>query len=120
MSPEEALAALGTGPEGLSEAEAATRLEEQGPNELAPAKKISPAVIFFRQFANLLMVILIAAVVISYVMGETLDAIVILAILLGCVVLGFFQEYRAENFSRNTGPRKPRRPWPSWPPLRPR
>jgi len=97
MSPEEALAALGTGPEGLSEAEAATRLEEQGPNELAPAKKISPAVIFFRQFANLLMVILIAAVVISYVMGETLDAIVILAILLGCVVLGFFQEYRAEK-----------------------
>jgi len=98
LSPEEVLAALETGPdEGLSRAEAAAHLEEQGPNELAPAKKISPAVIFFRQFANLLMVILVAAVVISYLMGETLDAIVILAILLGCVILGFFQEYRAEK-----------------------
>lgn len=98
MSPDEVLAALETGPdEGLSRAEAAARLEEQGPNELAPAKKISPAVIFFRQFANLLMLILVAAVVISYFMGETLDAIVILAILLACVVLGFFQEYRAEK-----------------------
>lgn len=97
MSPEEVLAVLGTGPEGLSPAEAAARLEKYGPNELAPAKKISPAVIFFRQFANLLMLILMAAIVISTLMGETLDALVILAILLGCVVLGFFQEYRAEK-----------------------
>jgi P-type Ca2+ transporter type 2C len=97
LSPDEALAVLGTGSEGLSQAEAMARLEEQGPNELAPPKKISPVVIFFRQFANLLMLILIAAIAISYLMGETLDAAVILAILLGCVVLGFFQEYRAEK-----------------------
>jgi Ca2+-transporting ATPase len=97
MSPEEVLAALETAPEGLSKAEAAARLAEHGPNELAPGKKISPAVIFFRQFANLLMLILIAAVVISFVMGETLDALVILVILLGSGILGFFQEYRAEK-----------------------
>jgi Ca2+-transporting ATPase len=97
MSPEEALAALGTGPDGLSTPEAAVRLQEHGLNELAPTKKISPVVIFFRQFASLLMLILIAAIVISYLMGETLDALVILAILLGCGVLGFFQEYRAEK-----------------------
>jgi len=97
MSPEEVLAALGTGPDGLSATEAVARLEEHGLNELAPTKKISPVVIFLRQFASLLMLILLAAIVISYLMGETLDALVILAILLGCGVLGFIQEYRAEK-----------------------
>jgi Ca2+-transporting ATPase len=97
MSPEEVLEILGTGSEGLSEAEAVARLEEYSPNELAHAKKISPLVIFFRQFANLLMLILLAAIVISYLAGETLDAVVILVILLACGVLGFIQEYRAEK-----------------------
>jgi Ca2+-transporting ATPase len=97
LAPEEVLKILGTRPEGLTTAEAAARLEEYGPNELAHAKKISPLVIFFRQFANLLMLILLAAIVVSYLAGETLDAVVILVILLACGVLGFIQEYRAEK-----------------------
>ncbi len=112
MAPEEVLEILGTGPGGLSGATAAARLEEYGPNELAHAKKISPLVIFFRQFANLLMLILLAAIVISYLAGESLDAVVILAILLACVVLGFIQEYRAEKaaaaLARSWRPRRPR------------
>jgi len=97
MPAEEVLKVLGTGPEGLSGAEAAARLEKFGPNQLARAKKISPLIIFFRQFASLLMLILLAAIVISYLSGESLEAGVILAILLACGVLGFIQEYRAEK-----------------------
>ena len=97
MSAEEALELLGTGSQGLSWAEAAARLAEHGPNQLTEARKISPLVIFFRQFASLLMLILLAAIVISYLSGEILDAAVILVILLACGVLGFVQEYRAER-----------------------
>ncbi len=97
MPAEEVLEHFGTGPEGLSEAEAAARFTQYGPNELAAAKKISPLAIFFRQFASLLMIILLVASVISYLAGETLDAVVILVILLACAILGFVQEYRAEQ-----------------------
>ena len=61
------------------------------------AKKFPPGVILLRQFPNLLIVILIVATGISFLLGESLDAWVILAIVLACVVLGFVQEYRAEQ-----------------------
>jgi len=91
------MASLGVGPAGLSTAQAQERLAQYGPNQLIPPKKISPLAIFFRQFKNLLIVILIAATVISFLLGERLDAYVILAIILACAVLGFIQEYRAEE-----------------------
>lgn len=97
LSPEQVRQALGCGPEGLSEAEAARRLERYGPNELAPAPRVSPFRLFLRQFSNLLILILLAATIISYFLGEHLDAAVILAIVLACTVLGFVQEYRAER-----------------------
>lgn len=97
LSPQEVRQALGCGPEGLSEAEAARRLEQYGPNELAPAPGVSLLRLFLRQFGNLLILILLVATVISYFLGEQLDAAVILAIVLACAVLGFVQEYRAER-----------------------
>ena len=97
LTPEAVFAALDTGPRGLSEAEAAARLERHGPNQLAAGKKISAWGILLRQFANLLITILLAATVISFFLGESIDAWVILAIVLACVVLGFVQEYRAEQ-----------------------
>ena len=97
LSAEEARKRLATGEGGLSLAEARERLERFGPNELAAGKKISPLLIFLRQFANLLIVILIVATVVSFLLGESLDAYVILAIVLACAVLGFTQEYRAEK-----------------------
>ena len=97
MAPEQVLEALGTGPAGLDRDAAQARLERYGPNELAAGKKISAWSILLRQFANLLIVILLAATVISFFLGESLDAYVILAIVLACVVLGFVQEYRAEQ-----------------------
>ena len=97
LTPEQVCAALETDPQGLSDAEAQERLEHYGPNELTAGKKISAWRILLRQFANLLILILLVATVISFLLGERLDAWVILAIVLACVVLGFVQEYRAEK-----------------------
>ncbi|MBM4289119.1 MAG: cation-translocating P-type ATPase [Deltaproteobacteria bacterium] len=97
LTGEAVLQVLESRPEGLTQEEALARLESHGYNELTAAKKISPIVIFFRQFKNLLILILLVATILSYSLGEHLDAAVILAIVLACVVLGFIQEYRAEK-----------------------
>jgi Ca2+-transporting ATPase len=82
---------------GLSAEEAAKRLRERGPNELQAAARISPWTVLAGQFKNILVAVLIAAVVMSAVLGHTVEAVVIGAILLLSVLLGFFQEYRAER-----------------------
>ncbi len=97
LTPQQVMEALDTSPDGLSPPQAQERLERFGPNALAAAKKISPLIIFLRQFQNLLLIILMAATAISFFLGERLDAWVILAILLACAGLGFVQEYRAEK-----------------------
>ena len=97
LTGEQALKLLETGPDGLSASQAQERLDRFGPNELAPGKKISPLRIFLRQFANILIIILMVATVVSFLLGEHLDAWVILAILAACAVLGFVQEYQAEQ-----------------------
>ncbi|MHB8068801.1 MAG: cation-translocating P-type ATPase [Desulfobaccales bacterium] len=97
LSAAQVMERLDTGPSGLAASQVQERLERHGPNELAPAPKISALAIFFRQFQNLLILILIAATGISFFLGENLDAYVILVIILACTVLGFIQEYRAEQ-----------------------
>jgi len=82
---------------GLAQDEAARRLERHGPNELAREERASPIALFFAQFKNTLIVILLAATVLSALLGETVDAIIILIIVLFCAVLGFVQEFRAER-----------------------
>jgi len=97
MPVEAVLKQLDTSANGLSRAEAARRLEEYGPNTLKEEKKISPWEILFGQFKNFLIILLIAATVISLFLGETLDAIVIFAIVIASALLGFYQEFRAEK-----------------------
>ena len=82
---------------GLSEEEVRRRLEIEGPNELLHEEKTSAWRIFFDQFKNLLIIILIAAVILSAAVGEIVDAAIILVIVLFCAVLGFVQEFRAEK-----------------------
>ena len=82
---------------GLSPEEAARRLATYGPNELTHEERDSPWVLFFGQFKNVLMAILIVATILSAFVGEYVDAIIILVIILFCAVLGFVQEYRAER-----------------------
>jgi len=97
LASSEALSNLISGTNGLSQEEAAHRLAEYGPNELRAAKRISPWIIFLGQFNNLLIIILLIAVVLSAVLGEWIDALVIFIIVVFAAGLGFTQEYRAEK-----------------------
>ena len=97
MDAEEVLAKLGSVATGLSAQEAAKRLAANGPNELKEGKRISPFKIFLGQFKSLIIWILIAAGVISGALGEVVDAIAILAIVILNAVIGFYQEFNAER-----------------------
>ncbi len=94
---EEAFAQLGSQHGGLSNAEAASRSEQYGPNELQAAHRISPWEILLEQFKNVLILILLGATLISLFLGHGIESIVIAVIVLFAVVLGFVQEYRAER-----------------------
>ena len=91
------LAQLNSTADGLSAAEAAKRLATNGPNELKEGQRISPWQIFLGQFKSLLIWILIGAGVVSGVLGEVVDAIAILAIVVLNAVIGFYQEFNAEK-----------------------
>ena len=88
---------LGTTGSGLSSEDAASRLAEHGPNELAASAATSPWSLVLAQFKNILILILLVAVGLSALLGHTLEAVVIAVIMLFAVVLGFVQEYRAER-----------------------
>ncbi|NYT01420.1 MAG: cation-translocating P-type ATPase [Methanosarcinales archaeon] len=97
LDPGKALESLRSSPEGLSSPEAARRLGETGPNELASLYKPSPARIFLRQFENYMVLVLLAASAISWFSGETTNAYVVLGILFFIALLGFVQEFKAER-----------------------
>jgi len=98
ITTDEALSLAGTpSPDGLSGDEAARRLAEHGPNELAESGVKNPWRILGEQFTSLLIVILIIAAIASAILGDYEDAIAILAIVILNAVLGFRQEYRAEK-----------------------
>lgn len=93
----EVLKNLESSQNGLSGQEARKKLIQYGPNELKEEKKISPLMIFLRQFKSFLIIILIAAAVISFLIESMLDTVVILIIVILNAVLGFVQEYKAEK-----------------------
>lgn len=82
---------------GLTDDEVKRRLEKYGHNELKKEEQVSPFTIFLNQFKNILIIILLIATVLSAVVGEVVDALLILVIVVFCAVLGFVQEYRAER-----------------------
>lgn len=92
-----ALSLLGSSPDGLSEEEAERRLREFGPNRIEEGKKISPLGIFLHQFRDFMVLVLLAATLISGLLGEYTDAVAIIAIIVLNGILGFLQEYRAEK-----------------------
>ncbi|MGC9346258.1 MAG: HAD-IC family P-type ATPase, partial [Candidatus Bathyarchaeales archaeon] len=97
MKVNEVLQALNAKMEGLSQEEAQKRLQKFGSNELKKEKRKSPVRLFFEQFTDILIIILLIATALSFAIGEVYDAIVIIAIVMACAVLGFTQEYRAER-----------------------
>jgi Ca2+-transporting ATPase len=97
LGEEEVCAELQCGVTGLSGDEAARRLQEYGPNELQPPRRVPWWSILLQQFKSTLILILVVACVLSASLGHTIEAIAILAIVLFAAGLGFAQEYRAER-----------------------
>lgn len=97
MEIKDILEALKTSPGGLSGTEAERRLSEYGLNRLKEAKKKTPLLILLDQFKDFMILVLIGAAIISGVIGDPEDTIVIVIIVFLNALIGFIQEYRAER-----------------------
>ncbi|RJX41016.1 calcium-translocating P-type ATPase, SERCA-type [Paenibacillus pinisoli] len=101
MGTSELLDSLGSSQDsGLKPSAAAERLEKHGHNELSEGERISPIILLLNQFKDFMVLILMGATLISGLLGEYLDAITIVAIIVLNAVLGFLQEFRAERSLR--------------------
>ncbi|MEM4271805.1 MAG: HAD-IC family P-type ATPase, partial [Candidatus Pacearchaeota archaeon] len=93
----EVLEELQTFEDGISNEEAASRLEKYGLNEIHELKKISPIAIFLQQFKSIFIIILLFAAVFSLLIRHYVDFAVISAIVLLNSIIGFSQQYKAEQ-----------------------
>ena len=93
----EVMKITGSSGEGLSTAEAEKRLQQFGANEITAAKKRPAWLMFLRQFQDFMIIVLTVAAVISGLLGDITDTIVIIAIVILNAIVGFVQEYRAEK-----------------------
>jgi len=92
------LASLGSNMEsGLAKDEALRRLKKYGPNKLLETKRDGPLTLFFNQFKNVMVLLLIVAAVISALTHDVTDAFVILIISIVNAIIGFIQEYKADR-----------------------
>ncbi len=82
---------------GLTEMEAKIRIEMSGENRLPEPKKVSAIRMFFKQFANFMIYILLGATILSLILGDVKDAILIGIVLVINAIIGFYQEYKAEK-----------------------
>jgi P-type Mg2+ transporter len=83
--------------QGLTSAEAAQRLAENGPNEPAPVRRLSAVTQLFRLFANPLVVILLVASAIAASLGQTVDASIIVTMVALGVSINFWQSFRSQQ-----------------------
>lgn len=98
MEVAEVAEALASDPQqGLSEAEAAERLERFGANQLPEQKKPSSLKRFLLQFNDILIYVLLAAAVLTAALGHWIDTAVILAVVVINALIGFIQEGKAEK-----------------------
>jgi Ca2+-transporting ATPase len=95
LSAVEALALAGSGHDGLDAAEAARRLDADGPNLLPRAAGEGPWRILWRQLDSPLILVLVGSAVVAALLGERTDAAVVGAVVVINTLIGFFQEYRA-------------------------
>src|SRR5829696_6441104 len=97
LSKEEVLQQLKTSPQGLDFNVVASLQAEYGKNVLLEAKQKTKLSILFAQLADIMILILVIAGVISFVVGEHTDAFIILAIIVANAWMGYSQEYNAEQ-----------------------
>lgn len=95
MSTADVLYGLQSSPQGLTEEVAAERLARHGPNTLSQRKRSDAPTLLLRQFTSPLVLLLIAAALLSLALHDTTDAIIILGIVLISGLLGFWQEHGA-------------------------
>ncbi len=87
---------LGVRPaDGLTVSEAALRLEKTGRNTLKEEKQRSIPALFFSQMKDMLIYVLLAAVIITIILGEYVDAVIILFVVVLNGIIGVIQEYKA-------------------------
>src|SRR5690349_3010288 len=88
---------LATRPDGLTAAEAKSRLREFGSNRLTVSQRNDAATLLLDQFKSPLILILLAAAGLSFFLNQSIDAVIIIAIVLLSSLLGFWQEKRAAD-----------------------
>lgn len=97
ISKKETFKKLDTSTNGLSSSDASKRIEKYGKNALTESKKDGAIVVFFKQFADLMVIILIIAASISLFTGDAESTIVIISVLLLNAILGTVQHMKAEK-----------------------
>ena len=95
--PQEIISLLKSDENGLSEDEAEQRQKQYGPNSLKGKSASSTYLLFLGQFKNPITLILIAAAILSFILQDKTDAVIILIIVFISSGLGFWQEYGASN-----------------------
>ena len=93
----EALARVGSARDGLAATEAEARLEQFGPNRLRPPRRRGPLKRFLLQFHNVLIYVLLAAGVVTALLGHAIDSGVIFGVVVINALIGFVQEGKAEQ-----------------------
>ncbi|MCW5908314.1 MAG: cation-translocating P-type ATPase [Chitinophagales bacterium] len=88
---------LNTRATGISETDAEVRIQEHGPNEIEEQKRKSVWQMLLHQLTDFMVLVLIAASIISGLLGDVTDTIIILLIVALNTIIGFVQEYRAEK-----------------------
>lgn len=97
LTPEEVLAKTDSSSKGLSSKEAKSRLAANGLNEIKQEETKSLLGIFITQFSDLMIWVLIGAAVVSGLVGEWVDAAIILVVVLLNAILGTVEEHKAEK-----------------------
>ena len=92
MSVEAVVETLRASRRGISAEEARRRLATHGPNVIAGGRRRSPLRMFLDQFTDFMILVLLAAAVVSGLIGEAKDTIAIMAIVVLNAVIGFVQE----------------------------
>ncbi|WP_419889418.1 calcium-translocating P-type ATPase, SERCA-type [Paenibacillus xylanexedens] len=101
LSDEELRNTLGVSPqEGLTDEAVEEKRKVVGSNELSEGKRISPITLLLNQFKDFMVLVLMGATLVSGLLGEYLDAVTIVAIIVLNAILGFVQEFRAERSLR--------------------
>ncbi len=97
---EEVFREFNSSPGGLTEEEARYRFSQYGPNKLVEQEKISKTKILLHQFTSPLIYILLIASAVTFLLAEFVDTAVIISVVLLNAVIGYFQEYKAEESVR--------------------